>query len=235
MDVAKVHGIFIQWIEVLDGQGVRARFSNTFAAEPEGLSLVAVLSTARLDPERRVQVAGRLQARDRPLARLQYIIALEGAVGAQQAEQVLVSLLLEADRHPEVQALTDPVSDSWWLAQGVVPRPAFRCEVSVTERVEPSDATLVRDVAIAVDSFAIVRGRVVWPDGRPVGDAQVHIPACGQRIATDRSGAFQLGLMADPDGKDAVSVRVGQQVKRFTVQDIVTADGQWLLRMDEPT
>lgn len=234
MDLATIQDIFQQWVAELDQQGLSVRHTHSLSTAPSGLLVVTAVTGVRLDPERRSRVSGRQPTGDRPYARIQYLIAVAGDAEPLQAEQILLTLLMAADQHAEMQILPETVPSEWWLAQGSPPRPAFQVEVCVTRPGPAPDVPLVKDHSVEMEKLAVVHGQVVWSDGRPIAGAQVHLASSGQTVYSDSRGAFQLSLPDSALDHEAVRVQARDQVQTFSVTDIVTEDERWLLQMPQP-
>lgn len=154
MNLATIYDVFHQWVDALGAQQIAAQHTHSFDAMPDGLVVTTIFTSARLDPEQRTRAGGRRQSGDRPLARAQYMVAVSGADQPLQAEQALLNLLVEVNRHPEMQLLSDPVPASWWLAHKVAPRPAFQLEVCVTEPVQMATAPLVKEHSLDMSALS---------------------------------------------------------------------------------
>lgn len=242
MNLVAIQDAFHQWMNVLDEQGLSASHIYSFGAQsdsdakPDGLVVATVLTTVRLDPERRAHANDRQRVADRPLARLGYVVAVSGDAEPLQSEKTLLSLLLEVEHHPAMQLLAEPVSVHWWMAHGLSPRPAFQMEAAVTEAVPTPVAPAIREHAVDMSRTVVIHGQVTWADGRPLPRAQIQLESRGQARATrsDSRGYFQLSTVADDLQKQTVQVKAGDQEQHFTVADVEAPDGHWLLRMTEP-
>lgn len=240
MNLATLHATFHQWMDVLAEQGLGASHTDSFSAQPDfdakpdGLVVATVLTTVRLDPERRAHASGRQKVTDRPLARLGYVVAVSGDAGPLQTEKTLLSLLVEVECHPAMQLLAEPVSASWWLAHGLSPRPAFQMEAAITEAVPAPVAPAVRDHSVNLSRTIAIQGQVIWADGRPLPGAQIQLESMGQVARSDSRGYFQLSAVADDLPEQKVRVQARSREQSFAVADVTEPDGHWLLRMSEP-
>lgn len=232
MDLAAIQETFHQWVQALDEQGLPARHVRSFADGQDGLVVVTVLSTARLDPVHRAHVSRRARSAELPLARLQYVVAVNDVLDPAQAEHALLSLLLEAGRHPAMRLLPDPVSASWWLAHGVAPLPSFQIEASVTEPVPGPTTPAIKDHSVGMNTLNAIHGQVVSAAGLPIPGAEVRL-GLGQVVQSDSHGRFKLSDIGDDLNQQAVRVQVRDQQQTFKVPQIPKQEGRWLLRMDE--
>jgi hypothetical protein len=153
MDLVAIEDTFQQWMRALESQGISATLARSFDSTCEGLLVTIALTNVRIDPEGRARISNRRRARSHPLARMQYIVAVSGAADPVQAEQVLLCLLLEADQHPAIKLLSDPVPSAWWLAQALAPRPAFQFEACITEEISGSTAPPIHDHSVDMNSL----------------------------------------------------------------------------------
>jgi hypothetical protein len=246
MNVYAIQDVFQHWLAVLADQGVSARLAHTFPQDSYGLVsaglnddsavaddlvIVTFLTSAKLDPERRANVIGHRRSGSRPLARMRYAIVVCGSAAPRQQELALLTLLTEAEAHPEIHILSDPVSDSWWSAQGLPPRPAFQLEVCVTEQMKMPPATLVKEHTVDLTRSTVVDGLVVWDDGRPISGAQVKLVSSKQTVYSDAKGCFRITVMEGGALNEPISVYVRNHVQSFARADIPTENGRWLLRV----
>lgn len=234
MHLGKIQEIFERWLAVLGDSGIDARHSSAFDPKLEGIALVTVMNAVRLDPERRACITGRQKSGNRPLARVHYTLAMDGLSDLRQAERALVSVLMEADQHPDIQLCSEAVPASWWLAHGVKPRPGFQFEVCISEHVQVSQAPLVQQVTVDMQNVRTIQGQVIWSGGQAVSRAQLRLPVAGQSVYTDRRGYFQLGLSGPLEQKEVIHVQVSEHAQTFSASDVAMEDGTWLLRMKEP-
>lgn len=152
MHLSELEDVFRQWIEVLDSIGLAVRHVHSFADMPEGMALVTVLTSVALDPERRTRSNNRTKYEGVPLARVRYVVAVNGATQPGQAERALVSVLADVDRQQKMNVVTEPMAASWWLAYGQPPLPAFQIEFHITESGRGSNAPLVEKHRIDMEA-----------------------------------------------------------------------------------
>lgn len=238
MELAVIHDTFRRWVEDLREQGLEARFRHGLEGAEEGadrLLVSAVLLTALADPERRTHGAPRRKASTRPLAKLRYLVAVEGCNHPVQAEQALLELMIRAQRTQGMTLLAEAPSSSWWLACGVAPRPAFLLEAAVSEKVEPvSSAPPVREIRLDLGGMHSVYGRVVAADATPLAGAEIQLIATGEVVRSDRHGAFRLQV-GDPGPErphGRVLVRARGVEQRFDIPGPTSARDPWLIRLE---
>lgn len=236
MKLPEIHNIFRGWVKELQNQGFEAVFTHDLEVEKEGQLIVsAVLLSAMLDPKRRAHGSARGRAPNRPLARLRYLIAVDGSAHGVEAEQTLLELLVLAQRSPEIKLLDEAPSASWWLASGVAPRPAFIIEASVSETVTREPAKPVREIQIDLGSMCSVYGRVLAADTTPVAGAEIQLLTTGQIIHSDHHGAFrfQVGASGPDQNHGRVRVRARGVEQRFEIPGPTTSQRPWLIRLDQ--
>lgn len=238
MELSGVHDTFRHWIQSLQPQGLDVCLRHDLAKESgdeHQLVVSAVLLTARIDPERRAQGAPGRRRSTLPLARLRYLIAVDGWANRDVAEQVLLDLLVRAQRTPGMMLLAETVSSSWWLACGVKPRPAFLLEAAVSETVERASAPPVREIQVALSGMHSVHGRVEAADGAPVAGAEIQLLATGQVVRSDRHGAFRLQIAGLAPGRSCGRVRIRARGTEqcFDIPGPGTARDGWLIHLEQ--
>ena len=233
MDLAGIHATFRGWTAGLAGQNLAARFTHGLEPAGEKLIVSAVLLTARPDPQRRAH--SRRPSSERPLARVRYLMAVSGPDKA-EVEQALLHLLAAADREPGMELLSADLPPSWWLAQGIPPRPAFQLEACLTEHVQRPVLTAVRSHRLDLTGLTAIRGRVLTSNDTPVPGAEIELLATGRVVRSDQRGEFRL-CVADAGRGDRsrwVRVQAGGVEQRFPIPETVTEHQPWLLRMEPP-
>lgn len=233
MDLARIHAIFHRWTAEMADRGLAARFTHGFEAAAEELVVTAVLLTARPDPQRRAH--SRRPSSERPLARVRYLMAVSGPDKAEE-EQALLRLLAAADREPGMELLSADLPPSWWLAQGIPPRPTFQLEACLTEHVQRPVLAAVRSHRLDLTGLTAICGRILTSDDTPVAGAEIELLATGRIVRSDQHGEFRL-CVADAGPSDRsrwVRVQAGGVEQRFPIPETVTEHEPWLLRMEPP-
>lgn len=160
MNMAALEGVFHQWLESINNAGLAMQHRHSFAELPNTMVMVTVFTTLKLDEDSRTRTNDRMSTSNRPLARMRYVIAISGATKAGLAEKALLSILMDVDRHPDMQVLSQPVAESWWLAHGRSPLPAMQLEVRITEAGRAINTPPIEQHAIDMHGTAPVHGRV---------------------------------------------------------------------------
>lgn len=236
MKLAVIHNTFRSWVQDLQEQGLKASFAHSLEAEVEDQLLVsAVLLTARLDPKRRAHGSARREAPSRPLARLCYLISVGSAKLHPQGEQALLQLMVQAQNTPGMSLLAEAPSSSWWLASGVVPRPAFLLEACVSEAVEQEAVPQVRGHRLEMTGVHRVHGCVLAADATPIAGAEIQLIATGQVVCSDNYGTFHLQVCDPGPGQTHGQVRVRARgvEQHFEIPGPATAQHPWLISLEQ--
>jgi hypothetical protein len=119
----------------------------------------------------------------------------------------LDALLLSAADSEVLQLDLSPIAAELWSALGIRPRPAFVVEAEVVLARSLPAAPLVREPLVIHGGLTrTLRGRLVGPGGRGLGDARVELADSGAATRTASDGSFSF---------HAVSAEHGP--KRFTI------------------
>lgn len=234
MVVTELENIFCQWLENMGNAGLSVRHVHSFDDMPDGMVLATILITIKPDEERRARLNSRKTNESCPLARLQYVVAISGATKTGEAEQALLSILADVDRHPEMRILPESVTETWWLAHGLSPVPAVHLETCITASERTVNVPLIEKHSINMSGMRIIQGHLVWENGQPIRGAEIQLASLRLTVVSDGRGCFKLNAPGVDLDRDSVLVQARGQQQTFLVADVVTPNGDWLLRMTAP-
>jgi hypothetical protein len=147
---------------------------------------------------------------------LRYLITA-WAEKPEDAHQQLVRLILAAMENAEYEVESEPPSTSVWTALGASPRPSFLLRVPFSYERAPLPTKLVRQpLQIQIAPTVCFNGVVLGPEGIPLSDCRVEIPALSLSTSTDYKGRFGFPLVPGEGTKKLLIKAKGRELSIST-------------------
>lgn len=188
------------WVaSVVDGAGITFTApTDTAGDHVVNLYLLDLLPAARSSSSRRLPLQ----------VFLRYLVTVWDKE-PEAAHHALSDLLFAAMEQPDFEVELETVPMQAWLAFGIAPRPAFTLRLPLQlERPEPRVALIRQPIDARVTTASAIQGRVVGPNGIPLKDARVELPALHLATSTDSGGRFQFGAVPPEPPTQELRVRV---------------------------
>src|SRR5262249_2297050 len=147
---------------------------------------------------------------------LRYLITT-WAEKAEDAHQLLVRLILAAMENADFEVESEPPSTNVWTAMSASPRPSFFLRVPFTYERQPVATKLVRQpLQIQVTPTVSFYGLLLGPEGIPLSDCRVEIPALNLSTSTDYKGRFGFPLVPGEGTKKLLIKAKGRELSIST-------------------
>jgi len=130
-----------------------------------------------------------------------------------EAHRLLGRLAFAAMESSEFEIEFEPLSVHDWLAFGTTPRPAFVLRVPARfVRPEPDTPLVHAPLVLQSTPTTTLLGRVLGPNGIPLSDVRVDLPALQLTNRTDAQGWFRFSTVpAEPRTKQLRISAKGRQ------------------------
>jgi hypothetical protein len=108
-----------------------------------------------------------------------------------EAHRLLGTILLATSQVPDYEAEIDAVPPAVWQAYGVPPQAGFyiKAPVIAPKTIDPSPRVTQPPEAVVV-AMAVLRGRIIGPDGLGIARAKVSIKKLRRSTFADHKGDF---------------------------------------------
>ncbi len=151
------------------------------------------------------------------------------------AHRLLGQLVFAAMGSSEFEVDFTPLSLADWAAFDVRPRPAFILRVPCRyERPQPPTKLVRKPLSIEAALIHTLDGVIVTPDGVPLVNASVELPAFHVSGYTDAQGHFRLRMATLPKHPDAnrLIVRAKGREQHYTFESPLKSDDPLIVQFD---